>query len=198
MSGALLNGHAISLFDRENLEFLDALRYRPAKVSAPTAPTSAQNGSLPTATEPDTADKIFAQYRIGDCDETWGMGELNIKIIHRGRIRISRNEWQQVIETCSAGFSEDGIRKDFHLNILQHPLFVRLVYVSYRYKLAGDKQQEHRRGILVDGDTNIENMMTRLAFWFTAQPHAENNYAVFEKLVDAAMTKLAGIRVHEH
>lgn len=187
-----LNESAISLFDRENLEFLDALRYRPAII--PTMPAApAEQTSLPTATEAGNADRIFAQYQIRDADETWSMGELNIKIIHRGRIRIRRSEWHQVIDTCSAGFSEDGIRKDFHLNILQHPSFVRLVYISYRYKRAGDKQQEHRRGILVDETTNIQNMMTRLAFWFTAQPHAESNYPIFERLVDGAMTKLTSI-----
>jgi hypothetical protein len=138
------------------------------------------------------ADQIFAEYRIRDSDENWEMGELNVKIIHRGRIRIRRDEWHRVIETCSASFSEDGIRKDLHLNILQHARCVRLVYISYRYKRAGDKQQEHRRGVLLDAETNIQNMMTRLAYWFTAQPHAEKNYSVFETLVEEAMTKLTG------
>jgi hypothetical protein len=190
---APLNDNVISLFDRDNLEFLDALRYRPPSASAATPLAPTQDRSRPTTAEPGNADHIFAEYRIRDSDETWGMGELNIKIIHRGRIRIRREEWPQVIATCSAGFSEDGIRKDFHLNILQHQRFVRLVYISYRYRLAGDKQQEHRRGILVDEETNLKNMMTRLAYWFTAQPHAEQNFPVFEALVDEAMTKLTDI-----
>jgi hypothetical protein len=183
----------LSLFDRENLEYLDALRYRPsnAPLTPPTGP--AQPGSPPVAAQPGNADRIFATYRIRETDETWGMGELNVKIIHRGRIRIHRQEWPQVISTCSAGFTEDGIRKDFYLNVLQHPQFVRLVYISYRYKRPGDKQHEHRRGILVDDVTDIRTMMTHLAFWFTAQPHAETNYAIFEQLVDDAMTKLAAI-----
>jgi hypothetical protein len=191
-SRASFDDNAISLFDRENLESLDALRYQTSSASVALA-SRAENGSRLAATVPGSADQIFAQYQIRDTDETWGMGELNVQIIHRGRIRIRRTEWQQVIGTCSAGFSEDGIRKDFHLNILEHPRFVRLVYISYRYKQAGDKQREHRRGILLDEDTNIADMMRRLAYWFTAQPHAESNYSVFETLVDEAMTKLTSI-----
>jgi hypothetical protein len=181
-----LTDNVISLFDPENLELLDALRYRRPSTS-PAKPVS-ELGLV--ATDQSTADQVFAECKIEDADEIWGAGELNVKIIHRGRIRIRRQEWQQIIDTCSDGFSEDGIRKDFHLNVLQHPRCVRLVYISYRYKQAGDKQKEYRRGVLVDADTNIQNAMIHLAYWFTAQPHAEHNYAVFKALVDEAMTKL--------
>lgn len=178
--------NVISLFDPENLELLDALRYRRPN-PFPWTPASEPRF---IAADRCTADHVFAQCKIEDADATWGAGELNVKIIHRGRIRVARSEWQQIIDTCSAGFVEDGIRKDFHLNILQHPSSVRLVYISYRYKQAGDKQKEYRRGILLDEDTNNQNVMIHLAYWFTAQPHAENNYAVFEALVEEAMTKL--------
>jgi hypothetical protein len=30
----------------------------------------------------------------------------------------------------------------------------------------------------------------QLAYWFTAQPHAEKNYPVWKMLVDEAMTRL--------
>jgi hypothetical protein len=112
------NEHTISLFDRENLEFLDALRYRPASAPAPAGAPPPDDGSAPAITDPNDADRIFADYRVRENDETWGMGELNVRIIHRGRIRIHRSEWPQVIETCSAGLTEDGISKDFYLNIL--------------------------------------------------------------------------------
>jgi hypothetical protein len=181
---------AMSLFDRENLEFLDALRYEIARV--PHAAIPALSGSDLTSTEADAsdADHVFALYKIDDNDESWGMGELNVKIIHRGRIRISRTQWQQVIATCSDGFIEDGIRKDFHLNILLHPSSVRLIYISYRYKQPGDKQRESRRGALLDGATNLRELMMHLAYWFTAQPHAEKNYPVWKKLVEEAMSRL--------
>jgi hypothetical protein len=134
----------MSLFDSDNLEFLDALQYNIAHASAttPTTPTAVLGSGL-TSTSADTAnaDHIFELYRIADDDESWGMGELNVKIMHRGRIRISRTEWRQVVVTCSDGFVEDGIRKDFHLNILLHPSSVRLIYISYRYKQFGDKQR---------------------------------------------------------
>jgi hypothetical protein len=182
---------AISLFDRDNLEFLDALRYKSSRVSM-TPQASPKLDSLMTVhSGPSNADRLFEQCKVDDNDERWGMGELNVQIIHRGRIRISRGEWHQVIGTCSDGFIENGIRKDFHLNILQHPSHVRLIYISYRYKQSGDKQKEHRRGILVDETSNIQELMIHLAYWFTAQPHAEKNYAVWKALVDKAMTKLA-------
>jgi hypothetical protein len=182
--------NAMSLFDRENLESLDALRYEMSRVSATTPVPLLENNLTSIRTETSGADHAFEQFKIDDNDESWGMGELNVKIIHRGRIKISRTQWQQSIDTCSEGFVEDGIRKDFHLNILQHPSSVRLIYISYRYKQSGDKQREFRRGILLDGQTNIEELMMHLAYWFTAQPHAEKNYAVWKKLVDQAMTKL--------
>jgi hypothetical protein len=182
---------AMSLFDRENLEFLDALRYEIARASAATPPVPPENDLTSTAGS-SGADHVFDLYRVDDNDESWGMGELNMKIIHRGRIRISRTQWQQVIDTCSDGFTEDGIRKDFHLNILLHPSSVRLIYISYRFKQSGDKQREFRRGILLDEATNIREMMMHLAYWFTAQPHAEKNYPLWKKLVDQAMKKLRG------
>jgi hypothetical protein len=185
-----LTDNVISLFDPENLELLDALRYRRPNTSESTPASDPGSNLKFSAGEQCTADHVFAQCKIEETDETWGPGELNVKIIHRGRVRISRKEWPQVIDTCSDGFSEDAIRKDFHLNILQHPSCVRLVYISYRYKQAGDKQKEFRRGIFLDADTNIQNMMSHLAYWFTAQAHAEYNYAVFMALVDEAMTKL--------
>jgi len=186
-----LSENAMSLFDRENLESLDALRYQMSRVSA-TKPASLP-GTNPESisTETSDADHVFDQCKIDDNDESWAMGELNIKIIHRGRIKISRTQWQQIIATCSDGFIEDGIRKDFYLNILQHPSNVRLIYISYRYKQSGGKQNECRRGILLDEKANIQELMIHLAYWFTAQPHAEKNYAVWKKLVDEAMTKLS-------
>lgn len=184
--------NAISLFDRENLEFLDALRYEIARVPATTPDAPAGSDLTSNSSETSDADHVFDRYKIADNDESWGMGELNVKIIHRGRIRISRTQWAQVIGTCSDGFIEDGIRKDFHLNILVHPSSVRLIYISYRYKQSGDKQREFRRGILLDGAANIRELMMHLAYWFTAQPHAEKNYPVWKKLVDEAMTKLRG------
>lgn len=187
---ASLTDSAISLFDHDNLEFLDALRYRLERISVATGTAARpESGPTPSADAPD-ADRVFERYRIKDDDEGWGMGELNVKIIHRGRIRISRVHWQQVIETCSDGLVEDGIRKDFHLNILSHPSNVRLIYVSYRYKQSGDKQRDARRGILLDGASDIREMMMHLAYWFTAQPHAEQNYSVWKNLVDQAMAKL--------
>lgn len=182
----------MSLFDRENLEFLDALRYKIPRVPAATRTNLPGNDLTAPSVGTSDADHVFDLYKIEDNDESWGMGELNVKIIHRGRIRISRTEWQQVIDTCSDGFFEDGIRKDFHLNILLHPSSVRLIYISYRYKQSGDKQRESRRGILLDEGTNIRELMIHLAYWFTAQPHAEKNYPVWKKLVDEAMTKLRG------
>jgi|ERR1035441_4049425 hypothetical protein len=181
---------ALSLFDRENLEFLDALRYKSSRDSVTTPGSSPKSDLSSIDTDTSDADHVFDRCKVDDNDENWGMGELNVKIIHRGRIRISRNEWQQIIDTCSDGFIEDGIRKDFHLNILQHPGSVRLIYISYRYKQSGDKQKECRRGVFLDEQTNIREMMMHLAYWFTAQPHAEKNYAVWKKLVDEAMTKL--------
>ena len=176
-----------SLFDRDNLEHLDALRYEILRASA--APPASVSTKL-TAEQFSDAARLFGQNKIDDDDETWNMGELNVKIIHRGRIRISRTQWQQVITTCSAAIREEGIRKDVHLNILQHPSSVRLIYISYRYKQSGEKQKECRRGLLVDQQTNIEDLMERFAYWFTAQPHAEANYDVWSELVDEAMTKL--------
>jgi len=183
----------MSLFDRENLESLDALRYEMSRISA-TKPTSLpETNKESTSTETSDADHIFEQCKIDENDESWGMGELNVKIIHRGRVKISRTQWQQIIDTCSDGFIEHGVRKDFYLNILQHPSRVRLIYISYRYKQAGGKQSECRRGILLDEETNIQELMTHLAYWFTAQPHAEKNYSVWKKLVDEAMTKLSSV-----
>jgi hypothetical protein len=181
---------AMSLFDRDNLEFLDALRYGLERISAATA-TAARPKSDPTASaDASDADHLFERYRVSDDDERWDMGELNVKIIHRGRIRINRAQWQQVIQTCSDGLVEAGIRKDFYLNIFLHPSNVRLIYVTYRYKQSSDKQREFRRGILVDEASNIREMMMHLAYWFTAQPHAEKNYPVWNHLVEQAMAKL--------
>jgi hypothetical protein len=140
--------------------------------------------------EPSDADRVFDQYKIDDNDEGWGLGELNVQIVHRGRIRVNRTQWQQIIDTCSDGFVEDGIRKDFYFNIFQHPSGVRLTYVTYRYKQSEDTQKELRRGILTDEETNISEAMMHLAFWFTAQPHAEKHYPVWKKLVDEAIKKL--------
>ena len=184
----------MSLFDRDNLEFLDALRDRLERISAATATTAAPPKSDPTASaDASDADHLFERYRVSDDDERWDMGELNVKIIHRGRIRIKRAQWQQVIETCSDGLVEDGIRKDFYLNIFLHPNDVRLIYVTYRYKQSGDKQREFRRGILVDDASNLREMMMHLAYWFTAQPHADKNYPVWNNLVDQAMAKLRAV-----
>ena len=181
---------AMSLFDRDNLEFLDALRYGLERISAATA-TAARPKSDPTASaDASDADHLFERYWVSDDDERWDMGELNVKIIHRGRIRINRAQWQQVIQTCSDGLVEAGIRKDFYLNIFLHPSNVRLIYVTYRYKQSSDKQREFRRGILVDEASNIREMMMHLAYWFTAQPHAEKNYPVWNHLVEQAMAKL--------
>jgi hypothetical protein len=180
----------MSLFDRENLESLDALRFELLRASTATTALSPESKPASVSTETCDADRIFNQYKIDDGDESWGMGELNVKIVDRGRLKISRTQWQQIIGTCSDGFVERGIRKDFHLNILQHPSTVRLIYISYRYRQSGDKQRECRRGVLLDGQTNIYESMMRLAYWFTAQPHAEKNLAVWKKLVDEAMTKL--------
>ena len=183
----------MSLFDRDNLEFLDALRDRLERISAATA-TAAHPKSDPTASaDASGADRLFERYRVSEDDERWDMGELNVKIIHRGRIRIKRAQWQQVIETCSDGLVEDGIRKDFYLNIFLHPNDVRLIYVTYRYKQSGDKQREFRRGILVDDASNLREMMMHLAYWFTAQPHADKNYPVWNNLVDQAMAKLRAV-----
>ncbi len=181
---------AMSLFDRDNLEFLDALRYRLERISATTASAACPKGEPAANADASDADRLFERHRVSDDDERWGMGELNVKIIHRGRIRINRAQWQQVIETCSDGLVEDGIRKDFYLNIFFHPSNVRLIYVTYRYKQSGEKQREFRRGILVDEGSNIREMMMHLAYWFTAQPHAEKNYPVWKNLVDQAMAKL--------
>lgn len=189
--------NAISLFDHDNLEFLDALRYKALRVSATTLVSPPENELRAVYTQTTDADRVFDLYKIDDNDEGWGMGELNVKIIHRGRIRICRTEWQQVIDTCGDGFVEDGIRKDFHLNILLHPSRVRLVYISYRYKQSGHKQRESRRGILLDEATNIRELMMHLAYWFTAQPYAEKNYPVWKKLVDEAVTKLRNSACHE-
>ena len=195
-----LTDSAISLFDRENLEFLDALRYSVPAAPATTAPgygpsdaataVSGLGSAAAPGTETLDADRLFDEFKIADNDEARDMGELNVQIIHRGRIRISRSQWRQVIATCSDGCTEDGVRKDFHLNILQHPCGVRLIYISYRYKQSGEKQKEARRGILVDTNTDIQQLMMHLAYWFTAQPHAERNYPVWKKLVDEAMTKI--------
>jgi hypothetical protein len=182
--------NAISLFDRENLEFLDALRANVARTSATRRAAPARSDPASNSSDAPNAESVFRLYRISDNDEAWGMGELNIKIIHRGRIRINRDRWVQVIDTCSDGCTENGIRKDFHLNILSHSDGVRLIYISYRYKQSGDKQRDSRRGILVDELTDIRELMMHLAFWFTAQPHAEENYSVWKRLIDEAMAKL--------
>jgi hypothetical protein len=181
---------ALSLFDRENLEFLDALRYEIARIPQVQIPAHSSGDVASSEADGTDADRLFERYKVDEGDESWGMGELNVKIIHRGRIRISRAQWQQVIATCSDGFVEDGIRKDFHLNILVHPSGVRLIYISYRYKQSGDKQREFRRGALLDGAADIRELMSQLIYWFTAQPHAEKNYRVWKKLTDEAMTKL--------
>ena len=190
---ASVAGGAMSLFDRDNLEFLDALRYRLDRIPSAAA-TAAGPKSDPTASSGESdADRLFEQCRVSDDDERWGMGELNVKIIHRGRIRIRRAQWQQVMETCSDGLVEDGIRKDFYLNMFLHPSNVHLIYVTYRYKQFGDKRREFRRGILVDEASNIREMMMHLAYWFTAQPHAEKNYPVWKNLVDQAMAKFRAV-----
>jgi hypothetical protein len=186
----LSTDNALSLFDRENLESLDALRYELLRASATTTASLPENNLSSLQTETSDADRIFDQYKIDDGDESWGMGELNVKVVDRGRIKISRTQWQQMVSTCGDGFTESGIRKDFHLNVLQHLSTVRLIYISYRYKQSGDKQREYRRGILVDEHSNVYELMMRLAYWFTAQPHADKNLAVWKKLVDEAMTKL--------
>jgi hypothetical protein len=183
---------ALSLFDRENLEFLDSLRYNGPHIPAAEPTALAARAAERVRVEASEADAVFGRYRIDDNDEQWGMGQLNVRIVPRGRMRISRNEWRQVIPVCSDGFSEDGVRKDFHLNILEHPGTVRLIYISYRYKQSGDKQRECRRGILVDKETNIQELMTRLAYWFIAQPHAEENFGVLKALFDEAMRRLRG------
>ena len=54
--------------------------------------------------------------------------------------------------------------------------------MTYRYKQSSDKQREFRRGILVDKASNIREMMMHLAYWFTAQPHAEKKLPGLEEL----------------
>ena len=78
---------AMSLFDRDNLEFLDALRYGLERISAATATAAPPKGDPTASADASDADHLFKRSRIGDDDERWDMGELDVKIIHRGRIR---------------------------------------------------------------------------------------------------------------
>src|ERR1022692_3068515 len=89
--GPSLSDHEISLFDRDNLEFLDALRYNNSQLAATLPASPLEKSVLPNCSETSGADQLFDECKIDDNDERWSMGELNVRIIHRGRIRISRS-----------------------------------------------------------------------------------------------------------
>lgn len=93
---------------------------------------------------------------------------------------------------CKHDTTERGIVKQFRLHVLRYAGDVRLVYGTYRFKLQIAKAwvRDYRCGKLIDARATIRESMVNLAYWLTAQPHAETNYSTWEALIDEAIAKL--------
>jgi hypothetical protein len=146
-----------------------------------------------TALPASDADHIFDRFEIAKDGKDWQMGTVDIDIIHRGRIRIATHEWPPVIMYCKSDLTEEGIVKQFRLHVLRYSHDVTLVYGTYRFKqeIAKAWLQDHRCGKIVDAHANIRETTVNLAFWLTAQQHAEKSFPTWAALIAEAMTKLS-------
>jgi hypothetical protein len=110
----------LSLFDADNLETLDHIRrkvasaFTPDRVPAPRSGADSSTGA-PAA----VVDRLFEQCAIDESQrKVWQAGNLDIEIIHRGWVRISKDEWPPLIDYCKRDRRDGNIRKQFRLHVL--------------------------------------------------------------------------------
>lgn len=192
---AALGPNELSLFDPENVQELAVLRRR---ASPPAGPPEAPLAALERPPQNDAsgsdADRLFERFKIDERRKDWQLGALDIDVIHRGRIRIAANEWPPAIMYCKRDLIESNIVKQFRLHVLKNSPDVGLIYGTYRFKqkIAKAWLRDYHGGKFIDAKTNIRETMINLAYWLTAQQHAEKNYATWEGLIEEALTKLGG------
>jgi hypothetical protein len=184
----------LSLFDPENLHHLELLRKTASLALVSTdvsqTPSEVQRPARAPGTE---LDRIFDQFKIRGDDRDWQMGTVDIDVIHRGRMRIATGDWPPLISYCRCDATENGIVKQFRLHVLRHATDIRLIYGTYRFKLQIAKAwtSDYRCGKLLAAGADIRESMVNLAYWLTAQPHAQTNFTTWETLIDEALVKLS-------